>query len=309
MPACFILGMVGTPLIPTAYDDTGIQSKKKTERRYNMEVTSHLKWHPLLSDPSSKRTEKPRMLGKTMVIDKGLGIHALDDFLQTAGAYVDMLKIGFGTSPLYKTDMLRQKINMAKAQQIVVYPGGTFLEVAIQQGKVDAFFDMVGYLGFSGIEISDGTIQIDRGLRSELIQQAIEYGFEVITEYGKKCWGSTIEIEELIETVELDAGLGASLITIEGRESGKGVGIFDENGVCKDKEIEQVLRRVPSKHLLLWEAPNKDQQVHLLNMLGTDIHLGNIAPHDLISLEALRRGLRSDTMHFGVEAIELQNED
>ncbi|NOU97685.1 phosphosulfolactate synthase [Paenibacillus sp. LMG 31456] len=264
-----------------------------------MEATSHLKWHPLLRDPSSRRTDKPRMLGKTMVIDKGLGLHALDDFLQTAGAYVDMLKMGFGTSSLYKTELLKQKIEMAKAQQILVYPGGTFLEVAIQQGKVDAFFDMVSYLGFNGLEISDGTIQLDRSLRSELILQAKEQGYSVITEYGKKCWGSSIEIDDLIETVIIDAELGASLITIEGRESGKGVGIFDENGACKDNEIEQVLQQVPSKHLLLWEAPQKDQQVHLLNMLGPDIHLGNIAPQDLISLEALRRGLRSDTLHFG----------
>ncbi|TDF99230.1 phosphosulfolactate synthase [Paenibacillus piri] len=273
-----------------------------------MEVTSHLKWHPQLKDPSSRRTEKPRRLGKTMVIDKGMGIHALDDLLQTAGAYVDMLKMGFGTSPLYKTDLLRKKIEMAKAGQILVYPGGTFLEVAIQQKKVDAYFDMVSYLGFDGMEISDGTIHVDRGLRNELIQRAKDSGFTVITEYGKKCWGSSIEIAELIETVIIDAEMGASLITIEGRESGKGVGIYDENGACKDDDIEQVLEQVPSSDLLLWEAPQKEQQVHLLNMLGSNIHLGNIAPQDLISLEALRRGLRSDTLHFGGEAVEAEGD-
>ncbi|PZE22217.1 phosphosulfolactate synthase [Paenibacillus xerothermodurans] len=274
-----------------------------------MEVTSQLKWHPLLSDPSSTRTGKPRMLGKTMVIDKGLGIHALEDLLQTAGDHLDMLKMGFGTSPLYQTDLLKRKIAMAKSHQIVVYPGGTFLEVAIQQGQVDAFFDMIGYLGFNGIEVSDGTIQIDRSLRNELIDRACESGYTVITEYGKKCWGSSIEIEALIETVITDSEMGASLITIEGRESGKGVGIYDENGDCKDDAIEQVLQQVPSKHALLWEAPHKDQQVHLLNMLGTDINLGNIAPHEVISLEALRRGLRSDTMQFGFQHGQEQADD
>ncbi|SFK94028.1 phosphosulfolactate synthase [Paenibacillus sp. 1_12] len=267
-----------------------------------MEATTQAKWHPLLSDPSGKRTDKPRMLGKTMVIDKGLGIHALDDLLQTAGSYVDMLKIGFGTSPLYETDILKRKIEMAKKQNIIVYPGGTFLEVAIQQDAVDEFFDMISIMGFNGVEISDGTIELDRSLRSELITRAAECGFTVITEYGKKMWGSSIEIEELIETVTIDAELGASLITIEGRESGKGVGIYDEYGECKDRDILKVLERVPSRHLLLWEAPQKEQQVHLLNLLGSDIHLGNVAPQDLISLEALRRGLRSDTMHFGMEA-------
>src|SRR3954451_24681100 len=105
-----------------------------------MEVRSHMKWHPLLKDPSGRRADKPRTLGKTMVIDKGLGIHALDDLLQTASSYVDMLKMGFGTSPLYKTETLIRKIEMAKDHQILVYPGGTFLEVAIQQGKVNEFF-------------------------------------------------------------------------------------------------------------------------------------------------------------------------
>ncbi|WP_282935751.1 phosphosulfolactate synthase [Paenibacillus sp. RC67] len=266
-----------------------------------MEVTSHIKWHPLLSDPTRKRTDKPRALGKTMVIDKGLGIHALEDLLQTAGDYVDMLKIGFGTSPLYSTSLLRRKIEMAKEHNILVYPGGTFLEVAMCQGAVDEFFDMAGFLGFNGLEISDGTIEVERSVRSELIRRGRELGYTVITEYGKKCWGSSIEIEDLIETVVIDSELGASLITIEGRESGKGVGIFDENGGCKDADIELVLNQVPSKHLLLWEAPHKEQQVHLLNTLGTDIHLGNVAPSDLISLEALRRGLRSDTLHLGQE--------
>lgn len=272
-----------------------------------MEVTSHVKWHPLLSDPTGKRTDKPRTLGKTMVIDKGMGIHALEDLLQTAGDYVDMLKFGFGTSPLYTTQLLRKKIEMAKEHNISIYPGGTFLEVAIMQGAVDSFFDMVSFLGFNAIEISDGTIEIDRSLRSELICRAADIGLTVITEYGKKCWGSSIEVEQLIETVIIDAEMGASLITIEGRESGKGVGIYDENGDCKDEEIAQVLDQVPSKHLLLWEAPNKDQQVHLINTLGSDIHLGNIAPADIISLEALRRGLRSDTLHLGKESGDIGN--
>lgn len=261
-----------------------------------MEVSTPLQWNALLSDPTGRRTHKPRLLGKTMVLDKGLGLHALEDLLQTAGAYIDMLKIGFGTSPLYMTDLLKKKIEMAKAYDIVVYPGGTFLEVAIRQDAVNDYFDMTAHLGFNGLEISDGTIEVSRTLRSELIRRSLSKGLMVITEYGKKGWGSSIEIEELVETVTIDSQLGASLITIEGRESGKGVGIYDANGRCKDEEIDKVLKQVPSPDLLLWEAPQKEQQVHLLQMLGTDIHLGNIAPGDVISLEALRRGLRSDTL-------------
>jgi phosphosulfolactate synthase len=264
-----------------------------------MEVTSPLQWHPLLSDPTEARQAKPREKGKTMVIDKGLGLNALDDLLATAGPYIDMLKIGFGTSPLYTSALLKKKIEKIKEHDILVYPGGTFLEVAIQRGVVDEYFQMMTSLGFNTLEISDGTIEISRKLRSELITRGKEAGFTVITEYGKKCWGSTIEMEDLIETVIIDTQLGASLVTVEGRESGKGVGIFDEKGECKDEEIEMVLQQVPSKHVLLWEAPHKEQQVHLIELLGSDIHLGNINPNDVISLEALRRGLRSDTLHLG----------
>ncbi|WP_159882217.1 phosphosulfolactate synthase [Paenibacillus puerhi] len=261
-----------------------------------MEVSTPLQWHSQLGDPTGQRAGKPRTAGKTMVIDKGLGLHALEDLLQTAGPHMDMLKIGFGTSPLYETTLLRKKIEMAKASGLLIYPGGTFLEVAIVQQSVDHYMDMLAYLGFNGLEISDGTIEVPRSLRSELIRRGVDSGFTVITEYGKKGWGSTIELEELIETVLIDSELGAELVTIEGRESGRGVGIYDEKGDCRDEELDRVLSQVPSPDILLWEAPHKEQQVHLLKRLGPGIHLGNIAPAEVISLEALRRGLRSDTL-------------
>ncbi len=265
-----------------------------------MEATSyHLEWNPVLADPTNRRQNKPRTLGKTMVIDKGLGLNAFEDLLETSGTHLDMIKIGFGTSPLYPQKLLQRKIEMAKAHQICIYPGGTFLEVAVMQSAIPSFFDMVSNLGFSGIEVSDGTIQMERKLRNELIRTGIQEGLNVYTEYGKKGWGCSIEIDELIETATLDVEFGAELVTIEARESGLGVGIFDENGKCKDEELEKVLSAIKGQHTLLWEAPQKNQQVHLLQMLGPNIHLGNIASQDIMSLEALRRGLRSDTLFFG----------
>ncbi|MNI12576.1 Phosphosulfolactate synthase [compost metagenome] len=265
-----------------------------------MEVKSHLDWNPVLADPSGRRQSKPRTLGKTMVIDKGLGLNAFEDLLDTSGAHLDMIKLGFGTSPLYPQSLLRTKINMAKAYDIHIYPGGTFLEVAIKQDAVDSFFNMITSLGFTGIEVSDGTIEIERGLRNQLIRRGLNEGLHVVTEYGKKAWGSAIELEELIETVTLDIQHGAELVTIEARESGLGVGIFDGEGNCKDAELEQVLTAIPnSQEILLWEAPLKSQQLQLMNILGPNIHLGNICTQEIIALEALRRGLRSDTMTFG----------
>lgn len=261
-----------------------------------MDVISHLDWHPMLLDPTGKRTNKPRTAGRTMVIDKGLGLHAFEDLLQTAGKYIDMIKIGFGTSPLYPRTMLQKKIGLAKAHDICILPGGTFLEVAISQNAVGSYFNMIRSLGFSGIEVSDGTIEMNRNLRTELILRGVESGFYVFTEYGKKTWGSTIELEELITTVHLDIQYGADLVTIEGRESGVGVGIFDENGDCREDDIISVVESIRNQNVIMWETPQKDQQVHMLRSLGAEVNLGNISPYDVMSLESLRRGLRSDTM-------------
>jgi phosphosulfolactate synthase len=260
-----------------------------------MEATSSSSWHPLLQDPTSSRSVKPRACGKTMVIDKGLGLHAFTDLLETAAPHIDIIKMGFGTAPLYPQDLLKEKIRLAAEAGITVMPGGTFLEVAVAESVVKPFFDTASALGFTGIEISDGTIDMDRALRNALIRMAVEYGLVIYTEYGKKCWGSRIEVQELIDTVLGDLDAGAELVTIEARESGAGVGIFDESGGCRDEEVQAVLDGIPSPSLLLWEAPQKSQQTHLIGLLGAGVNLGNIAPQDVISLEALRRGLRSDT--------------
>jgi phosphosulfolactate synthase len=263
-----------------------------------METIMQRQWHPVLLDPTGSREERPRTSGKTMVIDKGLGWNAFEDMLDTAAAHMDMIKIGFGTSALYPQNLLKRKIDLARTHQLAIYPGGTFLEVAVANDLVDEYYETVRNLGFTGIEISDGTIAMDRNMRSRLILKGLDAGLKVYTEYGKKCWGSTIEMKELIQTVAMDTRLGAELVTIEGRESGVGVGIFDNNGVCKDDEIHAVLEHIPNRHLLLWEAPLKTQQVHLIRMLGSDINLGNIGTQDILALEALRRGLRSDTFVF-----------
>lgn len=258
-------------------------------------------WHPALLDPTASRSPKPRASGKTMVIDKGLGLHAYADLLETATSYIDIIKFGFGTAPLYPPELLKRKIELARERGLTVIPGGTFLEVAVANGLTNAFFEMAGKLGFTGVEVSDGTIEMDGKLRKSLIRKAGEHGFEVYTEYGKKGWGSRVEVQELIDTVISDIQNGAELVTIEARESGAGVGIFDEKGECRDEEVQAVLDQIPSPHLLLWEAPQKQQQVHLIQMLGPDVNLGNIAPQDIFALEALRRGLRSDTFHLGAK--------
>jgi phosphosulfolactate synthase len=263
-----------------------------------MEIMSHIDWHPALADPSKQRQVKPRTTGKTMVIDKGLGLRAFEDLLQASANHIDIIKIGFGTSVLYPKHILQEKIKLAKKANVQIMPGGTFLEAAVLQHKQDHFFEMVHQLGFTSIEVSDGTIELSPQLRKDLILKGMEYQLQVFTEYGKKCWGSSIEIEACVQTIQQDIEHGAEMVTIEGRESGVGVGIYDENGDCKQSELQELLNQVPSTDLIMWETPLKSQQVQLIKQIGADINLGNIAPTDILSLEALRRGLRSDTLQM-----------
>jgi len=263
---------------------------------------ANVEWHPSLADPTGRRLAKPRTGGRTMVIDKGLGLRAFEDMVRAAAPHIDIVKLGFGTSALYPPELLRRKTEAATEAGILVMPGGTFLEVAVTKGLVDTFLTTAKQVGFTAVEVSDGTIEMSRDQRSALIVKAIEAGFTVVTEYGKKLFGSSIETEELARTVEIDTALGAAFVTIEARESGKGVGIFDENGDCKADDVEAVMNCVPNRESLMWEAPLKSQQADLLQVLGPNVNIGNVAPEDVLSLEALRRGLRSDTFHLGAQA-------
>lgn len=260
-----------------------------------MEYTARAEWQPLLLDPTGRRERKPRQSGKTMVIDKGIGMGAFADMLETGAPYIDMIKIGFGTSPLYPLPLLRKKIELAKAHDVLIYPGGTFLEVAVRQGETDAFFDMAQEVGFNAIEVSDGTIDLTRDMRNRLIERGREAGFAVVTEYGKKAEGSRLEVAEFVRTFFQDLEFGADMVIVEGRESGRGVGLYDEEGNMEDAAFAEMLERLDNVDRVMWEAPLKHQQVHLIKAVGPGVNLGNIPMEDILALECLRRGLRSDT--------------
>ena len=253
-------------------------------------------WDGTFDIPCPGRSTKPRQTGLTMIIDKGLGEHLLRDLLLTAGDYIDIIKLTFGTSAFYDRSLLEKKTALIRAAGIEVMPGGTFLEVSVWQNRVQPYLDRARRLGFTAIEVSDGTIEMDRATRREVIRLAIESGFKVITEVGKKDPTETPPLEVIHELIREDLGLGAFKVIIEAREAGRGVGIFDKDGKTRGDEIERLLAGGAEVDSLIWEAPLKNQQQDLILRFGLNVNLGNILPEEILALEALRQGLRGDTL-------------
>ncbi|MBA4494977.1 phosphosulfolactate synthase [Paenactinomyces guangxiensis] len=261
-----------------------------------MSSTSAIGWNPKLIDLSNQRTDKPRISGCTMVMDKGLGLTNFRDTLELAGEYIDFIKLGFGTAGLTPETVLKQKIALAKKHQVHLYPGGTFFEVALAQSCLDIYFHTLRELEFEWIEISDGTVDLSPATRIEAIKKAREWGFRVITEIGKKEEGSVTSIPQLLSTYEQDLSAGAFYVIVEGRETGENIGIFNQYGEVNQSYVTQVMKTVGPERII-WEAPQKQQQVWILGILGAQANLGNISPQEILSVESLRRGLRSDTFY------------
>lgn len=253
-------------------------------------------WQGLLQFPLGGRSQKPRREGLTMVIDKGIGISETWDLLRTASRYIDMIKLGFGTPALYKPEILREKIRLVTSRGIDIFPGGTFLEVAVMQGKMKEFIHAAKDLGFTAIEVSDGTIDLSDRTRKQAMDMAAGLGLKVLTEVGKKEPGNALCFKDLIRLVKRDLNNGAWRVIVEGRDPGKDVGLYDEEGRLIEKELEELLATMEDPSLLIWEAPFKEQQQDLILRLGVNVNIGNVSPREVISLEALRVGLRADTL-------------
>lgn len=244
-----------------------------------------------------KREEKPRQKGITMVLDKGLGLETAESLMNISGDYVDYLKFGWGTSIVHEQDIIKDKVAMYKSHNITPYTGGTLFELAYMNDKLEEFFQEAHDLGFEAIEVSDGSTTISHDKKLECIESAKKDGFEVLSEVGKKDPGldKELSLDERIEYMQNELKAGSSLIIVEAREGGKNIGIYDKAGNAKEDEIEYILDNFDGNKIL-WEAPNKDQQVFFILKLGNDVNLGNVSTDDITSLETLRRGLRGDTV-------------
>ena len=246
---------------------------------------------------SKKREEKPRSCGITMVLDKGLGLETASSLMDISGDYVDYLKFGWGTSIVHEREIIKSKVEMYKSHDITPYTGGTLFELAYMNGKLEEFFKEAHELGFPAIEISDGSTSSPHDEKLNCIRLARENGFEVLSEVGKKDpnLDKELSLDERIEYMKEELEAGSSLIIVEAREGGKNIGIFDKSGNAKEDEIDYILDNFDGNKIL-WEAPNKDQQVFFILKLGNGVNLGNISVDDITSLETLRLGLRGDTL-------------
>ena len=245
-------------------------------------------------DNIPERSAKPRERGLTMVMDKGLSCRQVEDVIDGSGTYIDIVKLGFGSS--FVTPDLDKKLKIYRSANIPVYFGGTLLEAFIIRNQFDDYLKLIDKYKLSYAEVSDGSITLEHDVKLEYIRKLSKYT-TVITEVGSKEEGIIIHPNKWIEMMEKEIQAGAWKVIAEARESGT-VGIYRPNGKAHVVLINKIISRVPPEKII-WETPNKSGQVYFIKLLGANANLGNIAPNEVIALESLRIGLRSDTFfHF-----------
>jgi phosphosulfolactate synthase len=240
------------------------------------------------------RSEKPRRTGLTHVLDRGLTVAAVDGLVEVAGDSIDIVKLGWGTSVV--TANLEAKLARYRDHGIPVVLGGTLTELALAAGRLDALLDRLRRLGLQHIEISDGTITIPHERKLELIAQ-LKDEFTVLSEVGSKDDTRIMAPYRWVELIQSELEAGAWKVIAEARESGT-VGIYRHDGEVRMGLIDEIAHAVDPE-LLLFEAPRKEQQVWFVRRFGANVNLGNIPPEDVLSLETIRLGLRSDTAGAG----------
>jgi len=257
-------------------------------------------WDDVIPHLVQDRAVKPRTVGLTMVIDRCQGLGDTNDLLELTGDYVDHLKLSFGTSVFMDEALLRRKIEIVRRRNVDVYPGGTLYEVAVFQRVCREYIARARELGFTAIEISDGTIELPQKVRADSIKRVRDAGLKVITEVGKKDPARQLSPGQTIEQVAIDLEMGADLVIVEARESGTGIGGYDAKGNVREDLLDPLVDGLQNHaDSIIWETPLKRQQAYFIERFGPNVNLGNVKPRDVLGLETLRCGLRWETFrHF-----------
>ena len=237
------------------------------------------------------RPPKPREEGVTHVIDTGLSCHEAEGLMSMAADYVDLVRLGWGSA--YVTRDVRDKIDRYRAAGVPVMLGGTLTEVAWLHGRVDPLLDWLEELGIEHVEVSSGTVAMPAGEKLGLIER-LAGRFTVFAEVGEKDPNALLAPYRWVELIRDALDAGAAKVVCEGRATGD-VGMYRPNGEPREGLIDEVVHELPPARLI-FEAPQKHQQVWFIRHLGPAVNLGNVLPADVISLETLRLGLRADTL-------------
>ncbi|MDB5258145.1 MAG: phosphosulfolactate synthase [Chitinophagaceae bacterium] len=239
------------------------------------------------------RTLKPRQDGFTMVMDKGLSIREVEDLLDVASDYIDIVKLGWATS--YVTPKLKEKLAVYKAAGIPTYFGGTLFEAFIVRNQFEEYRKILDKFDMPFAEVSDGSVDMNHDQKCEYIRTLAKQ-VTVLSEVGSKDVEKIIPPYKWIQLMQSELDAGAWKVIGEAREGGN-VGLFRSSGEVRSGLVEEILTQIPSEKII-WEAPQRDQQVWFIKLLGSNVNLGNIAPHEVIPVETLRLGIRSDTFDY-----------
>ena len=240
-----------------------------------------------------ERNKKPRDHGITMVMDKGLSIPEAKNFLSVAHPHIDIVKFGFGTA--FVTPDLKEKVEVYQAYDIPVYFGGTLFEAFLIRNQFQDFIDVCKEYKIDYIEVSDGSIDIPHAEKCGYIEKLTKVA-TVLSEVGSKDAAHIIPPYKWIELMKAELEAGSTYVIAEAREAGN-VGIYRGSGEVREGLVQEILTQIPEEKII-WEAPQKAQQLYFLELIGCNVNLGNIAPSEVIPLEAMRIGLRGDTFNL-----------
>jgi phosphosulfolactate synthase len=240
------------------------------------------------------RPQKPRNEGLTMVMDKGLSLRAAQDMLETSAEYIDVIKLGWATS--YVNPNLKEKTKLYKDAGIPYYFGGTLFEAFLVRGQLDDYRAILDKYDAPIAEVSDGSIELPHEEKCNIIR-LLSQQVTVLSEVGSKDAEKILAPYQWIELMQAELQAGAWKVIGEARESGN-VGLFRDSGEVRQGLVKEIIHSIPPDKII-WEAPQKAQQVWFVKLLGANVNLGNIAENEIIPLETLRLGLRGDTFaHF-----------
>jgi phosphosulfolactate synthase len=237
-----------------------------------------------------ERPVKPRESGLTMVMDKGLSLRETEDMLQVSADYIDIVKLGWATS--YVTSNLKEKLAIYKSAGIPVYFGGTLFEAFVVRNQFEDYIRVLDQYGIVHAEVSDGSITLPHDEKCEYIQKLAK-NFKVLSEVGSKDAEKIFAPYKWIQLMQAELDAGAWKVIGEAREGGN-IGLYRSSGEVRQGLVDEIIHAI-SPEKIIWEAPQKGQQVYFVKLVGANVNLGNIAPNEIIPLETIRLGLRGDT--------------